>query len=366
MNILAFLMLFLYLGGNAYVYIRSMHYLQQAPVAVKIIFSTLFWLCVVGIAGAHFLRNTRLPVGVLSVVYEISTSWLVFTLYMVLFLVVFDLLKLFNLALPHPVLFALGFTLCLLTYGYYRFKRPVVQQVNITINKPLTDGRTSLRVVGISDLHLGFRTTKAQLRTYVELINAQKPDLIVISGDLIDNGIEPVRRQHLGQELLLLQAPLGIYMVPGNHEYLSGIAASRDYITQNTTICLLQDTVVNLANGLQLIGRDDRFNTQRKTLGQLMQGADPQRPSVALDHQPYHLHNAVEAGVDLLLCGHTHRGQVWPMSWLTDHLFDISYGYEKRQSTHIYVSSGLALWGAPFRIGTNSELVVFNLTFQTP
>jgi predicted MPP superfamily phosphohydrolase len=99
-------------------------------------------------------------------------------------------------------------------------------------------------------------------------------------------------------------------------------------------------------------------------LSQLTERIDPDVPVIVLDHQPHEVSPAVQAGVDLLLCGHTHRGQVWPLNWLTDRLFEIGYGYEKRGNTNIYVSSGLALWGPPFRIGSESELVVFNLSFN--
>ncbi|HJA87137.1 MAG TPA: metallophosphoesterase, partial [Candidatus Parabacteroides intestinavium] len=80
--------------------------------------------------------------------------------------------------------------------------------------------------------------------------------------------------------------------------------------------------------------------------------------------QPYQLGDAVQAGVDLQFSGHTHHGQVWPLNWLTDYLFEVSHGYKQIGSTHVYVSSGLSLWGPPFRIGTQSELIIFELDFK--
>lgn len=85
---------------------------------------------------------------------------------------------------------------------------------------------------------------------------------------------------------------------------------------------------------------------------------------ILLDHQPYDLEKTEEAGVDLQFSGHTHRGQVWPMNWIVDHLFELSYGIKKIGNSTVYVSSGLSLWGPPFRIGTDSEMVVFNITFK--
>lgn len=112
------------------------------------------------------------------------------------------------------------------------------------------------------------------------------------------------------------------------------------------------------------MGRDDRHNRGRKTLEQLTENLDPSKPVILLDHQPYELEKTEKAGVDLQFSGHTHRGQVWPMSWIVDRMFELSYGIKKTGNSTIYVSSGLSLWGPPFRIGTDSEMVVFNITFK--
>ena len=163
------------------------------------------------------------------------------------------------------------------------------------------------------------------------------------------------------EELSQLQAPLGIYMVPGNHEFISGIEKCIPFLEQ-TPIRLLRDTVITLPNGLQLIGRDDRSNRKRLPLETLMKQTDPTKPTFLLDHQPYHLSETEKAGIDIQFSGHTHHGQIWPITLLTDYLFEQSYGYRQWGKSHIYVSSGLSLWGPPFRIGTNSEFVLFNIT----
>ena len=216
----------------------------------------------------------------------------------------------------------------------------------MVINKPAdTDGQP-LKVVAISDVHLGYATNKAMLEGYVDLINAERPDLVIIGGDLIDNSVVPLHHEHMEVELSRIYAPLGVYMVPGNHEYISGIEESEKFIAK-TPIVLLRDSVITLPNQVQLVGRDDRHNRGRKTLEQLTENLDPSKP-----------------GVDLQFSGHTHRGQVWPMSWIVDRMFELSYGIKKTGNSTIYVSSGLSLWGPPFRIGTDSEMVVFNITFK--
>ena len=219
-------------------------------------------------------------------------------------------------------------------------------------------------MAAISDIHIGYGTTKERLQRYVRMIQAEKPDLILISGDLIDSNLKPVREQHLEQELNQLQAPLGVFMIPGNHEYISGIGKSRTFIQQQTSIQWLQDSVVTLANGIQLIGRDDRHNPRRKSIAQLTDTLSSNRPLFLLDHQPYQLDESAQSNIDLQFSGHTHNGQVWPLNLITGHLFEVSHGYKQKGNTHIYVSSGLSLWGPPFRIGTRSEMVIFDINFQ--
>jgi len=195
------------------------------------------------------------------------------------------------------------------------------------------------------------------------MINAQEPDLIFIIGDLIDNSIVPVKNQQMQEELSLLKARSGVYMALGNHEYISGIEDCMQFLTL-TPIHVLKDTVVALPNGIQIVGRNDRSVRSREKLNQLIRDINPDHPVIVLDHQPVEINEAVDIQSDLLICGHTHNGQVWPLNWLTNRMFEIGYGYEKRKQTHIYVTSGLSLWGPPFRIGTQSEMVVFHLSFN--
>ena len=292
--------------------------------------------------------------------HEIGTGWLVFTLYMVLCLIIFDLFRLFNFPCKYGFYISLFLTLSLLSYGYYNYQHPKTEVFNIVINKQTVHNEQPLKVVSVSDVHLGYGTDKKELKQYVEMINAQKPDLILIGGDLIDNSVVPLYEEKMMEELAELKAPLGIYMVPGNHEYISGIDESVRFL-KDTPIQLLRDSVVTLPNGVQIIGRDDRSNRSRHSLPTLLKQADRSKPIILLDHQPYNLAKTDSLGIDLQFSGHTHHGQIWPMSLVTDRIYEQSHGYRKWTQSHIYVSSGLSLWGPPFRIGTNSDMAVFHL-----
>ncbi len=363
MAVFFIMMLLVYVAGNIYVYVRGLQTVHLLPVWCKWLYAILYWTVSLSFIFVFILRNAGISIALSRIVFEIGTGWLIFTLYMVLLLACFDLFRLIFHSIPNGFIPSLLFTFGILTYGYVRYQYPATKVIHIDVNKPLTDTESSIKVVAISDVHLGLGTVKSKLKRYVDMINEQKPDLILISGDLIDNSIVPVKNQQMHEELSQLNARFGVYMALGNHEYISGLKDCMAYLSL-TSIQVLRDTVVTLPNGIQLVGRDDRHARSRKDMNHLMQDIDTGLPVIVLDHQPSEINQAVEAGADLLICGHTHNGQVWPLNLLTKRIFEISYGYEKRRQTHIYVTSGLSLWGPPFRIGTQSEMVVFNLSFH--
>jgi predicted MPP superfamily phosphohydrolase len=112
---------------------------------------------------------------------------------------------------------------------------------------------------------------------------------------------------------------------------------------------------------LCIIGRDDATNKRRKPIADLTAAVDESRFSILLDHQPHHLEKAEKAGIDFQFSGHTHRGQVWPISWITDAIYECSWGSHQRGNTRYYVSSGIGIWGGMFRIGTHSEYIVLEV-----
>lgn len=109
---------------------------------------------------------------------------------------------------------------------------------------------------------------------------------------------------------------------------------------------------------MAIVGRDDRTNRRRRSLREVMAGIDRSKYIIEMDHQPYHLEEAEQNGVDFELAGHTHHGQVWPLNWVTDAIYEKAYGSMTKGRTHYYISSGIGIWGGKFRIGTQSEYVV--------
>lgn len=346
----------LYLIGNIYVFVRALQMLSRLPLWGKVVFGAAFWVIAFSLFIALFARDLPLPQSLFRGLFTVGSVWMVFTLYMVLSLVVVDIIKIFAPNFNCRFLYALTFTCGLLLYGYWNYRHPKTIELNLKMEKP----HPAMRIVAVSDVHLGWGTGKKALKKYVERINSLNPDIILIGGDLIDNSITPLYEEKMFEELGELHAPMGIFMAPGNHEYISGIEKCAEFMSL-TPITLLRDSIATLPNGVQIVGRDDRSNRERKPLSELVAATDYTQPIILIEHQPYNLAESDACGVDIQFSGHTHRGQVWPMSIITDKIFEQSHGYRLWRNTHIYVSSGLSLWGPPFRIGTNSEIVVINL-----
>ena len=349
-----------YLCGNIYIFVRALQTLSGLSLGWKVVFSLGYWLAALALVLSIFvLRHIEIPEVLSQGLFNIGSVWLVFTLYMVLALLITDISRLFVPTLKtYGFVVSFGFTVCLLTYGYFNYKHPDINHLDITLDKPLQG--QPMKIVAISDVHLGNGTRKPQLQKFVEMINAQEPDLIIIGGDLIDNSLIPLYQQKMAEELNQLKAPMGIYLAPGNHEYISGMEACEQFL-KGTPIRLLRDSIVTLPNGLQLIGRDDRSNRRRLPIAELMTQADSTKPTLLIDHQPYEVAKKDSLDINIQFSGHTHRGQVWPLSLLVDNMYEQSHGYHKWNHSHVYVSSGLSLWGPPFRIGTKSDMLVMRV-----
>lgn len=358
MHYMMILLPLVYLAGNGYVFWRLLPLLSGLPAWGKVTCSIAFWLVAFMLVAMILLRDVAFPQWLGRTLFAVGSTWMVAVLYMVMFLIVADIVKLFIPLFNHGFVCALCATIVLLIYGCINYLNPLIERLDIKLDKPMKCD--SVKIVAVSDIHLGLGTGKDAARRYVEMINAERPDVVVIAGDLIDNNVAPVVANHLEEELNAIKAPMGVYLVPGNHEYISGIEEC-DQFLKKTQIKFLKDSVVELPCGVQIVGRDDRMNKRRKPVAHIMEQADRSKPIVMLDHQPYEVAKKDSLGVDVQISGHTHRGQVWPLSVLVDNMYEQSHGYRKWPHSHVYVSSGLSLWGPPFRIGTNSDMAVITL-----
>jgi predicted MPP superfamily phosphohydrolase len=254
----------------------------------------------------------------------------------------------------------------LLLVGFVNARNPRLKVLDLRIDKQV-EGLDSLRIAFASDIHLGTLIGPKQTARIVRKINSLNPDLILLGGDVVDEDLGPVIRGNLGESLRKLTAPLGVWGITGNHEYIGGAKQAVEYLEAHG-IKMIRDSAMLIDGSFYLVGREDRdmprfSGAGRKSVHELMQQVDTLKPVILLDHQPFELDEKQAAGADLTLSGHTHHGQIWPLNYITRSIYEVSWGYKIKGNMHVYVSSGAGGWGPPVRIGNRPEIVLLKLNF---
>jgi predicted MPP superfamily phosphohydrolase len=348
------------IAGQAYVMLRTWQLLSAIPalrMAVVGLMALAFITFFIAISGTI----NHWAMALATAAYEVGTSWMIILLYLFLAFLCLDVLRLCHI-LPSTSLQAngrlaagLGIALtALFSYAYYHYNDKKRVEKMVKTSKPIDK---DLKLVLISDLHLGYHNRRADLHRWLAMLKAEKPDAILIGGDIIDGSYRPVAEELMADEFRSLGIP--VIACLGNHDYYTGLSADLQFCRE-AGIKVLRDTTTTL-DGIIIVGRDDRTNSQRKPLSDILQGNDKRSFMLELDHQPYHLEEAEKNGIDFEFAGHTHYGQVWPISWITDAVYEDAFGPLRKGHTDFYVSSGLGIWGAKFRIGTQSEYLVLNI-----
>jgi predicted MPP superfamily phosphohydrolase len=321
-----------------------------------VLLASPFFTMIFGMRGLY--DSMPLPIG--TALYEICTSSVFVMMYLVILFLLLDLGRLLHLV-SRTLLYnnwwtLLGITIVMVgifVYGNLHYQHKYRQELTLTTDKHI---ERPMKLVMISDLHIGYHNPRKELHRWIDMINDEKPDLVLIAGDIIDMSMRPLKEERMAEEFHRLTAP--VYACLGNHEYYSGQPGALQFY-RDAGINLLRDSAV-VVGDLCIIGRDDRANLHRKSLGAIMKSFNVQRSTfnVLLDHQPYHLEQAERHHVDFQFSGHTHHGQVWPISWITESIYECAHGAHQRGNTRYYISSGLGIWGGKFRIGTRSEYIV--------
>ncbi len=222
-----------------------------------------------------------------------------------------------------------------------------------------------MRIVAAADTHFGLLSGKDHAERLVQEVNALKPDIILLPGDLFDDDIRPFMNQRIDRTLSKLQAPYGIYATLGNHDRHDGSVEQLIDTLTGSGIRVLYDEAITVDDRFALVGRRDYSDADRQPLEEILRGADVRKPVILLDHQPNELEAAERAGVDLVLSGHTHRGQVFPGSIMTNLIYENDWGLLRRGDFHSIVTQGYGFWGPPIRLGTRSEIVLVEVEFMS-
>src|SRR4051812_20793489 len=252
------------------------------------------------------------------------------------------------------------------TGAYFANSAPVVRRVPVILAglDPALDG---LRIVTFSDSHLSATYGGRRFEWVVELVNAQRPDVVAIVGDLVDGDVSELREDVA--PLADLVSRQGVYFVTGNHEYFVDTTAWLRHLP-TLGIDVLRNERVAIGRGaatFDLAGIDDRTAASSGVPGHgadldaALDGRDDATPVVLLAHQPVMVEQAAAAGVDLQLSGHTHGGQLWPFDYAIRLDQPAVEGFSRHGDTQLYVTSGVGYWGPPMRVGARPEVTVVEL-----
>lgn len=249
--------------------------------------------------------------------------------------------------------------------GHRNVRYPRVMYQKYTVKRLVPEGaqpEKRMRLVFFSDLHIGEAMTPDYIARAVKLIQDQQPDLILCGGDFIDHRAVYAYDPRVMASLRSLHAPLGVYYVLGNHEYRDDLEANIRWVSE-VGGTLLRDSIAFPGNGpLTLIGRDDWVNGNRKPFEVIANEADPLRgPVVLIEHTPASIDSIGDSPVDLILCGHTHGGQIWPGQLMVWWRYGMVSGTRPVGEREVCVSSGIGSAGATYRVGTRSEIRVYDL-----
>ncbi|MDR3265769.1 MAG: metallophosphoesterase [Synergistaceae bacterium] len=239
---------------------------------------------------------------------------------------------------------------CSVIYGFYEAWD--VREVNFSVHSSkLPRNVESLRIVQISDIHLGGLYSIGHLRRVMEMVRAAKPDIFVVTGDLVDGNMAS-----RGAEAALIAdhgAKYGAFAIVGNHEYYNGLEQAVEFM-ERAGLTVLYDRMVDVA-GIAIVGLDDLTTVWPAEV------TSPRDSFVLLLRHRPHVIKTSRGKFDLQLSGHTHGGQLWPLGLLSQRVHGYVQGLSKQGESYVYVSNGTGFWGPPMRLLTPPEVTVIDL-----
>jgi predicted MPP superfamily phosphohydrolase len=232
-----------------------------------------------------------------------------------------------------------------------------------TIEVPRKNSKIDhLRIAFVADIHIQQNTSIHFIERFVSRINTLKPDLMLYVGDIVEGDNENETTKTIESSMQKIVTRYGTYGVTGNHEFYGGKGQS-DFFGR-LGITMLGDTVIRIDSSFYLAGRNDQHIGERKNVSRLFGGIAHDLPVILMDHRPTQLQEVSNTMADVQVSGHTHNGQMFPVSLITHSVYELSWGYKKIRNTHFFVTSGLRLWGPPVRTAGKSEIMLINLNFK--
>ena len=291
--------------------------------------------------------------------YEGCSVIVCFLLYLTMGLWIYDSICWFlHIQFYEGYIFPVLISVVIVLYGFYHAKKIYRKEYDISLGLI-----KRMKIVLLSDIHVGTFVDGKQLKKIVSEVNSMEADSIWIAGDLFDvDAFDYCDLNKISSILKKLRAKKGIYACLGNHDPNSKSEKIKDFY-KKTNIQLIIDDYKKM-DEFTIIARDDiTTNVHRKKLSELMKDINSDKPCIVMDHNPLGILEAIENNVDLIVCGHTHKGQFFPANVFTKLAYGKRgyYGYSKSDNTQSIVSSGVGFFQMPMRIGSNSEIVIINI-----
>jgi uncharacterized protein len=361
-----------YIIPNIYIFFRIKHlFISQR---YKLLYTIIYLLlaAIFPVAQNFFRHGSDLISQLLSTA---AGYLLPFFLYLFLLVLLYDLFLLFNslfdlvskkVRKTSTFRFYALFSIILLSVaivvgGVINFNTIRVSRYQVTVpkrNSPLND----LRVAFVADFHIMQNTNLQFVKQFMRKANALKPDIMLYGGDIVEGRDENRISEDILAALRNVKAKYGAFGVPGNHESYGSRGNGTFY--EKAQITLLRDTVLNIDKSFYLAGRNDEYVRQRKSANEILQNISTGLPIILLDHRPTRLQEVSQTPVNLQFSGHTHKGQLFPINYYINSLYELSWGYRKIKDTHFFVTSGLRLWGPPVRTVGKSEIMLVDIKFE--
>ena len=252
---------------------------------------------------------------------------------------------------------AIGTYLGIVGLAVFNAYSPVVHHLTVQIDKPLAQ---PLILAIVSDTHLDRWFGTRQLKKLVRLIDEQGVDAVLLAGDIMNDSTYYYDKTQMHAQLSQLTAPLGVYAVLGNHDYSGNQVAIAHAVTR-AGIKVIDNKTVSLNDAVWLVGRSDETDAGRPSAAELVSVIDTNKPVIMLEHSPSESELISQLPVDLHVSGHTHGGQIFPLTTVMPYFKPLWYGAKKINGTQFLVTSGFGFGAVPFRLGIRSEIWVVTL-----
>lgn len=385
-----------YLGVSSYMMFRFFYWMKHCNhrfnwLRFKVPFAVVYLFMALSPVIAFLLPKSAVAI----VIRRISTYWIGIMLYSLLYVVLFDLLRLIakHTKLKNTLLFSRGSVIsigsvvvacavatCL--YGIFNARNIKVNEYSVTVNKSCGSDK-HLKAVLVADLHMGYAIGVDHITNMVEKINQQDADIVIIAGDIFDNSYDGMDDpEGIKAQLRSIKSKYGVYAVYGNHDIdekilmgftfdWGGKQLNSEKMTNFIKECnikLINDESVLINDEFYLVGRrdTDKPGTEdgtRAEISELTKDLDKTKPIFVLSHEPDELQKTADAGADIDFSGHTHDGQLFPGNLTIGLFWENPCGMIKKDNMYSIVTSGVGVYGTFMRVGTDAEICSVDIDF---